>query len=48
MSEFTGECYHLVHSDGWCEECKKKVHIIFHNDSDLVAEEQEETIRDER
>lgn len=28
MSEFRGSCFHLVQSNGYCEECKKKVRIV--------------------
>lgn len=28
MSEFRGECRHLVRSNGYCEECKRIVRIV--------------------
>jgi len=47
MSEFTGTCYHLVGSDGWCDECKKKVKILFTDGKTSGEIDSEEKVEEE-
>jgi len=47
MSEFTGSCYHLVQSNGWCDKCKEFKRVLYTDGETAKEMDYREQLEDE-